>query len=352
MSLQCSGLDNINNNMKFQDLVGYILLEKEGKDPMKFVGTGPMGFRKSTGVDNPEKFVNTRKDPKDKGIYIPAENRRLIGIALGVAMSSTKAGMQLKSLVREIGQLDFEFKNAKQEALAIEKQLARTKPGSESEFVLKERMDEYEAIAKNAKQKLQKLEPFFIKKIHDVIKEGSTEFVKEIQSKPNTKIKSLDEIDQLVIDSEDEVKVKEFLKDIFKGKTEFEPLEKFVAAEKGEGKNPLFDLITIYKTVSNTMVSKNLIGNAEKIFNYVTGRAQKVRSIIEPTKGRVEMKKKDPSLMKVIALIKNKKYDEAKNAVNDSKLDNAKKVELMNNIEKLKSGDLTEADVIRPLYAA
>ena len=63
------------------------------------------------------------------------------------------------------------------------------------------------------------------------------------------------------------------------------------------------------------------------------------------------MKAKDPGLLKVIALLKKQKYNDAKSAVNDTKLENDQKVELMNNIEKLSRGDMTEADVIRPLYA-
>ena len=63
------------------------------------------------------------------------------------------------------------------------------------------------------------------------------------------------------------------------------------------------------------------------------------------------MKQKDPWIMKVIGYLKHHKYNEAKQAVNATKLDNAAKADLMIKIDKLSKGEMTEADVIRPLYA-
>ena len=104
--------------------------------------------------------------------------------------------------------------------------------------------------------------------------------------------------------------------------------------------------------MSDLAVRKGLVGSPEKIFDHLAGTAKQVRSIVEPTKGRMMMKQKDPGLIKVIALIKKQKYNEAKNAVNDTKLENNQKADLMIKIEKLSKGEVTEADVIRSLYAA
>ena len=64
------------------------------------------------------------------------------------------------------------------------------------------------------------------------------------------------------------------------------------------------------------------------------------------------MIKKDPCFFQSANLIKNRRYEDAKQAVNATKLDNAAKADLMMKIDKLSKGEMTEAEVIRPLYAA
>jgi len=330
----------------------YNLLVEANGDPLKYVARGPAGFSGNTGIDNPQKFTPTDKGPGDKGIYIAADARRLISMAFSVTLADTKAGSQLKDLVEEIGSVLFEFKNSKQEAQSARKQWERIpKEDSDRVFDLKEREKEYLAIATKAKERIDKLEPFFFKKLQELIKDGATNFVKVMQSKPTRKISSLSDLDDAVkVMGEDKVKVVNFLKDIYRGEKEFLPLSKYITAQKEEGQDPLPSLITMYKSVADTMSRKGLVSNPEKVFDFLAGTGSKVRSIVEPTKGRVAMKKKDPALMKVIALIKQGKFDEAKSATNSTQLPNDKKAELMMNIEKLKSGKMTEADVIRPLY--
>ena len=338
--------------MKFNQLVQYILNEARGVDPMKFAYKGaPMGFRKDTGVSNPEKFVPTNRGPADKGLYIAADNRRLISMAILVAMSETRAGMKLKGLLQHYGELHFNFINSKQEAKsAMDRYDKLPRKDSDLAFELKERAKEYNKIAERVKTTMDSESPEIITQLQELIRDGSSNFVKALQNKPEYKIKSLQDLDSIVTAPEND-NVIAFLKDIYRGKSEFEPLSKFVTFEKEEGKDPLFDLTTIYKSMSDLAVRKGLIGSPEKIFDHLTGTAKQVRSIAEPTKGRMVMKAKDPGLLKVIALLKKQKYNDAKSAVNDTKLENDQKVELMNNIEKLSRGEMTEADVIRPLYA-
>lgn len=339
--------------MKFNELVQYLLDEARGVDPMKFAYRGaPMGLRKDTGISNPEKFVPTNKGPGDKGKYISAENRRLISMAVLVAMSDARAGMELKSLIKHYGELYFNYVNSKQEAqAAMDRYDKLPRKDTDLALELKERAKEYNKIAERVKLSMESESPEIITQIQELIRDGSSSFVKTLQTKPEYQIKSLKDLDTIVANPEDD-KVIEFLKDIYRGKSEFEPLSKFVTFEKEEGKDPLFDLTTIYKSMSDLAVRKGLVGSPEKIFDHLAGTAKQVRSIVEPTKGRMMMKQKDPGLMKVIALIKKQKYNEAKNAVNDTKLENNQKADLMTKIEKLSKGEVTEADVIRPLYAA
>lgn len=339
--------------MKFDELVQYLLDEARGVDPMKFAYKGaPMGFRKDTGISNPEKFVPTNKGPADKGLYISADNRRLISMAILVSMSEARAGMELKRLLQHYGELHFNYINSKQEAKsAMDRYDKLPRKDTDLAYELKERAKEYNKIAERVKTRMDAESPEIITQLQEIIRDGSANFVKALQNKPEYKIKSLEDLDTIVTAPEND-KVIEFLKDIYRGKSQFEPLTNFVTFEKEEGKDPLFDLTTIYKTMSDLAVKKGLIGSPEKIFDHLAGTAKQVRSIVEPTKGRMVMKQKDPGLLKVIALLKKQKYNEAKTAVNDTKLENDQKADLMIKIEKLSRGEMTEADVIRPLYAA
>jgi hypothetical protein len=149
---------------------------------------------------------------------------------------------------------------------------------------------------------------------------------------------------------DDKSKIVSFLKDVYRGGDKFIPLANFVENEKQENKDPIFDLTTIYKTVVDTMSRKGMIGNPEKVFDYIAGVGSQVRSIAEPTKGRSDMMKKNPAVLQVIALIKSGKLDAAKDALLQTSLPDDQKADIMMKIEKLKSGEVSEADVIRPLY--
>lgn len=339
--------------MRFDELVQYILDEAKGVDPMKFAYKGaPMGFRKDTGVSNPEKFVPTYKGPGDKGKYIEADLGRLMRVALLVTASDPSAGTELKRVLEEFNKLYFNYRNNFNELKSVEDRLAKL-PNKESDLAmeLKERLKQYVKFTEESKQKVDEATPDVIDAIHDLVKEGGKSFANTLRKSKQSEFKSLQDMNTEVLGDDEKVAIK-YLDDLWRGKNEFEPLSKFVEVEKNADKNPAVRLLTIYKTAIDTMVRNNLVGSPERTFNYITGQATKTRSIAEPTKGRVEMKKKDPWLMQTANLIKKRRYEDAKQAVNATKLDNAAKADLMMKIDKLSKGEMTEADVIRPLYAS
>jgi cellobiose-specific phosphotransferase system component IIA len=60
--------------------------------------------------------------------------------------------------------------------------------------------------------------------------------------------------------------------------------------------------------------------------------------------------KQSPELIKAIKLIRSRNFEEAKEAINNSKLDIDQKKNIMMDIEALRNGKKTEAEVIRPLF--
>jgi hypothetical protein len=130
--------------MKFNDLVNMVLESGKGTDPLKYVATGPMGFRKDSGIANPEKPVAIDKGPADQGVYIAADARRLIAMAFGVAMSDTKAGMSLKNILETYGKLHLTHNLSKKEVQVAQNRYDKL-PNKESELAisLAQRIKEY-----------------------------------------------------------------------------------------------------------------------------------------------------------------------------------------------------------------
>lgn len=336
--------------MRFNDLVQ--LLEAGGVDPMKFAYRGaPMGFRKSTGIENPEKYVPVKKGPGDKGAYIETDVHRLIKSALLVAASEPLAGIELKKALMRFAQPYHEYQAADRHSKRTydiwEKLRAKDTPYAAR---LKAESEEYQKIAGKHKTEADAVTPEVLSSVQSILKQGALKFVNDLKDRESATFKSLEEL-EMNVEDEDQKRAIKFLNDIYRGKSEFEALQKFVEVEKMADKNPLPRLLTMYKTIVDTMVKNNLVGSPERTLNYITGVTNRTRTIAEPTKGRVAMKQKDPGLSIVANLIKKKKYQEAKDAVNKTKLDNDKKADLMMKIEALSKGEMTEADVIRPLYA-
>lgn len=337
--------------MKFNDLVNYILNEAGGVDPWKYAYKGsPVGFRKDTGIGNPEKFVPTNTGPGDKGKYIEQDAFRILRAALLVTASDPEAGTELKRVLQEFGEAYFSYSNNLQEVKSLEDRISKL-PNQDSDLAmeLKGRLKEYITLTQNAKLKVEEMTPDVFDAVQDLVKEGGQNFVKALKSSKEKEFNSLEELESGV-ESEDEKRTISFLNDIWRGKSKFEPFTKFVEVEERADRNPIPRLLTMYKSVINLMVKNNLVGSPERTFNFITGQTSKTRTIAEPTKGRTVMKQKDPALVNVINAIKKRKYEEAKQAVNNTKLDNAAKTNLMINIDKLSKGGMSEADVIRPLY--
>jgi hypothetical protein len=336
--------------MKFDDLVNYILKEaKKGVDPLKYVATGPAGFRKDTGLTNPQKAVNV-KGLTDEGKRIEQDAYRTLRAALLVAASDPQTGIELKRVFEEFGKAYLNYKNNVIELRTMEDKLSKSKnPESEAGLILQDRIKEYTKLTKQAKDKVEELTPDMINSVHDLVREGGKNFVDALRASKGQEFKSLDDL-EMKVEGDDEKRTIAFLSDMWKGKSEFKPLSNFVEIENQAGRNPGPRLLTNYKTVIDLMVRNNLVGSPERTFNFITGQANKIRSIAEPTKGRTVMKQKDPALLRVISFIKDGKYTQAKNVVNDTKLDYNDKAVLMMKIDKLSKGELSEADVIRPLY--
>lgn len=348
--------------MKFNDLVDYILNEAGGVDPMKFAYKGaPMGYRKDTGVSNPEKFVPTSPSrkmydvasvPQNKRAksadYITSDVNRILRAALLVTAADPEAGTELKRVLENFAKIYHEYRAADQHSKRVYDVWEKLR-NKDTEYAqeLKSEYQEYMKIAGQWKTKAEELTPETLDAIQDLVKEGGQNFVNKLGSES---LKSLDELNIEDIPDDTDKRTVDFLKDVWKGKSEFKPLLRFVENERQEGKNPLPRLLTIYKSVIDLMVRNNLVGSPERTLNYLTGLTGKVRTIAEPTKGKVEMKKKDPAVFQVANLIKKGKYQDAKQAVNNTKLDNAAKADLMIKIDKLSKGEMSEADVIRPLY--
>lgn len=349
--------------MTFVELVDIVLNEAGGVDPMKFAYKGaPQGFRKDTGISNPETFVpdspsrkmydpaSAREGTKAKsGQYIVADVHKLIKTALMVTAADPDAGTELKRVLENFAQPYHEYRAADAHAKrlydAYDKLRNKDTPHARK---LKEESEEYMRIAGEWKTKANEITPETLDAIQDLVKEGGQKFVEKLSDEAK---KSLEDADVMEIPDENEKRATEFLKDIWGGKSDFEPLLRFVENEKQEGKNPLPRILTIYKSVIVAMVENNLVNSPERLFSYITGLTGKVRGFVDPNKGRSEMKRKDPSLATVIAFIKKQRYNDAKEAVNTTKLTDGEKADLMINIEKLSKGEMTEADVIRPLYA-
>lgn len=354
--------------MKFNQLINF--LTESGVDPMKFAYKGaPQGFRKDTGISNPEKFTPTSPsramyDPNEgnpnAGGYIQADVFRLMRAALMVAASDPEAGTELKRVIDEFGQVYQQYVMARTHARNARTDYDRMpdlvfgkkpKQYTDKGVALLELEKKQTELAGKLKEELIQKEPDLLNAVHDLVREGAMNFVNKIKSSKQQEIKALDEIGTKAEDDDVKAAVR-FLKDVFMGKGEFVPLSKFAQAEREQNKMPAARLFTIYKSVIDTMARNHLVDNPEKTFDYITGQTSKVRSIAEPTLGRKAMKEKDPQIMKVIAMIKQQKFEDAKKAVNTTKLADNKKADLMMNIEKLKNGKVTEAEVIRPLYQA
>lgn len=375
--------------MKFDELVNYILNEADGVDPWKYAYKGsPAGFRKDTGVSNPEKFVpdspsrkmyNTADvDPSKRikaGEYIGRDIHSMINTALIVTSVDPEAGTELKRVLEIFAQPYHEYQAARGEYTRLRQKLERAsslttvgqkfrndkeaksafRGGKLKQINNKQRkyidwleteILKYETLANEAKAKFEAVTPEVLDAVQDLVREGSASFAQKISDDQK---KAVEQGEDNIVDFTN-MKAIQFLKDVWRGKTDFEPLLKFAEVEKMNGKNPLPRLLTLYKNAADTIVRNNLINSPERTLSYLTGITGKIRTMVEPTKGRTLMKQKDLNLSKVIVLIKARKYNEAKAAVNNTKLDNAAKTDLMIKIDKLSKGGMSEADVIRPLY--
>lgn len=374
--------------MTFNELVEHILNEAGGVDPMKFAYKGgPMGFRKDTGVSNPEKFVPdspSRKmyDPSSadaekrakSGEYIEQDIHRMLRIALLVTASDPDAGAELQRVLENFSIPYNRYRADIQQYRTLAGKLEKTgstatigqkvkRPEMKKNYFqnykptdrrgrqyidwLEDEMEKFEKSANEHKQQFEALTPDTINAVHDLVREGGKKFFEKISEEQQ---KSIEQEEGEVYTSADR-KGLEFLKDIWRGQSEFVPLTKFAEVETENGKNPVARLLTIYKSVLDSMTRNNLVGSPERTLNFITGKVGQTRSLHEPTKGRAVMKQKDAGLFRVINLLKAGKYQAAKDAVNATKLESQDKADLMINIDKLSKGEMTEADVIRPLYA-
>jgi len=370
--------------MKFNDLAKLVTEAKIGKDPMRFVATGPMGFRKDTGVANPEIRKQEVNPTPDKGRYIPIDNNNLIRVALIVTAADPEAGKELARVMSNYRRLHNEYTAEANHVKRLEEILRKMKSGDttmgskfgnapeESAYRKKDRrinilkmakplsrqgyhfakqieeeLKHHENLAGENKHKMEQARPEFINAIHDLVKEGSINFAKRIEQEGRGEFKSLEDLDVAGQGPEERAAVA-FLKDIFRGKTEFEPLSKLVMFDEKQGSDPAYHICNIYNNVINTVAKNDLAGSPERTFNFVVGKTQKSMSL---KRGSTVLKQKQsPELIKVIKLIRARKFEDAKHAVNDSKLDVEQRKNLMMDIEGLKNGTKTEAEVIKPLY--
>jgi hypothetical protein len=381
--------------MTFNDLVQFYLNEAKGVDPMKFAYKGaPMGFRKSTDIENPETYVPdspSRKLYSLKGVpvakrakggeYIVRDIMKYIKTSLLVTIADPAEGKKLQEIVKEFSSLYHEYVAATRDVKRLDELIAKksqsgmrfyqkggtsrevtggqggnTVPASEID-ALKEERDAQEQRAGEYKELASKFVDENKDELHNILSAGAKNFVEAIKPLEGGQVfKSLEDLEIVPEEDPGVSATKAFLQDITKGKVSFEPLDKFIANQREtHNRNPFVYLTNLYKSAVDEAVKNHLVGRPEALLNYVSRIVGKIRamkgSIKEPTKGKVEMKKKDPQLLQVANLIKKGKYQEAKQAVNSTKLDNTAKADLMINIDKLSRGEISEADVIRPLYA-
>jgi len=396
MSRQCSSLVKINNSMKFNDLVQYLLDEAKGVDPMKFAYKGaPAGFRKDTSVGNPEKYVPDSPSRKlytltgvpvskraKAGEYIVRDVMKYIKTSLLTTIADPVEGKKLQDLIKEFSGLYHEYVSATRDVKRLDELIAKksqsgmrfyqkggtsrevtggtggnTTPSSEID-ALKEERDAQEQRAGQYRELANKFVDDNKAELENILSAGAKNFVDAVKSLEGGQVfKSLEDLEIVPEEDAGVSATKAYLHDITKGKLSFEPLERFITNQREvHDRNPFVYLSNIYKSAVDEAVRNHLVGKPEALLNYVSRIVGSIRtmkgSIAEPTKGRVEMKKKDPWLSQVANLIKKRRYQDAKQAVNATKLDNAAKADLMMNIDKLSKGEMTEADVIRPLYAA
>ncbi len=345
-------------NFNFDTITASILKEAKNIDPRNYVGVGPAGFRTNTGINNVQKPDKVDSGPADSGLEIQIQNYKLIQFMFQVVLADIKSGMELKKILEYCNQLHFTYVNSKQEVEECEKRKARIEskpkwsPDSDIYQWLVARIKEYSEISAQTKEQIAEETPEIVSKIQWIVKQASTNFAKVIESQQSAKYKSLEDLDKLLgfNRGEDKEQVIEFLKDIFRGGGDFKPLTYLVDTQLEAEKDPLFTLVTAYKTALNTAKNNNLVGNPVAVFNYLTGAGKQIKSIAEPTVGRVAMKKNDPGLAHVVSLIKKKRYADATALLSTTALTPEQQQAVEMGIKSVEAGEMSEADLIRPLY--
>jgi hypothetical protein len=307
--------------------------------------------------DNYVKNILEATDPQaDTGKYITRDNMKQIYMTLQVILSDTKAGMTLKDLMEKYGKLYFEYSNSKSEALSCQKRYDNL-PNKDSTLAteLLERIEHFKKISEKAKTQLDMVSPKYLKQLDILIKKSCENFVASTQQKQT--FKSFDDLKSKVT-GEDADQVIMFLKDVYRGGDSFKPLNNFIVAERGEGKNPMNRLVTMYKTAADIASKRGFIGNPDAVLNSLIGASHNVKAFVEPTAGAIKLKEADPILAEIIKLIKlhtknPSSLDKALQLVTKTSLSEEEKAKLgadINNLKVHPDEPGLEAKIIQPLY--
>ena len=336
--------------MKFDELVQYILDEARSVDPMKFAYKGaPQGFRKDTGISNPEKFVPdspSRKLYTLKGVpvskrakpgeYIVRDVIKYLKTSFLVTIADPTEGSKLQGMFKDFSKLYHEYVSATRDVKRLDELIAKKsesgmrfyqkgevsrevspshrydspdtpsdkwagtgnfKYGGNTADVksinqLKEERDAQEQRAGQYKEMARKFAEENVDELHQILIHGAKNFIDEVKKLEGGEVyKSFADMEVVPDDDETVSATKAFLHDITKGKPSFDPLDRFIKTQNEVHKrNPFIYLTNIYKSVVDEAVRNHLVGKPEALLNYVSRMVGKIKTmkstIVEPTKGK------------------------------------------------------------------
>lgn len=340
--------------MKFDKLANWVVLNEKKqskiKNPTQYVATGPVGYRKDTGINNVEKSETTGATLSDKGQAARSKINRVILIGLRIAISHGENIINLQKLFNKYGTLLHNIQNGKVNGRSYiedyEKMVGNPlfhKNAIKKKFNAAQKA--FNFAEENAK-KAEKITPLIknlvksaLIKSAKAIKEEAVNFTPE-----KKKLTSLHDLDEYfkIIDPE----VKDYFKLAFEPSDFEKALDTFIKYEQNEGKDPFRYLITLYKTAMKISVDKNTFSNMHNMLEELittTPTIKHTSSSALSHAGRQQLKQKRPDLNEVAKMLKKGEYEDA--------YAQAEEPDVQSAIKELIDGKRTEADVMRLIYS-
>lgn len=364
-----------------------ILEKRIGKDPLKYVATGPKGMPSNSAVSGLGFYKFIQKDKEtdsegkiasDKGLGDSVKFRNIKNMLMraivvdpqlykdftSILSKYIKPYTQVKQVKIHIEQLNKSIKKTQALVNSAQRSDINSKAGSGA-------LNKHKGVLKYLEQEQDKYDKILIELYDEIIStadSATTEFIAFFNKAKNVFAENVQQIKPMIMKDISQLKLgftaDTDIIDVFKSLlTETDPFSKVLTHAKNTmmdqesrgdinyiWQGPVWRLYYDYGNAANWVKSNNLEGNPkqfyEKLFLPVTtsDSFRKYTNVNKSVKG-------EPALKEALRYIRNNLYDKAEEQINKSSLDIDSKDTLIYIIRDIEQGSKTEADLSRAILS-